>query len=98
MGTGGARTCENCRYWRPHRFYEGIGVCTVKWPWRMTLAEDSCENWEPLIIDKPGFYWCHTCKQRVGPEDFGEHLRKGHRLYPSVYLEPEVKEELHPVE
>jgi len=92
------KKCKNCKYWRPHVFYEGIGVCTYKWPWKMTFEDDSCEHFEPIKIDKPGFYWCATCRTRVTPEDYMYHLAKGHRLYPMPYVEPEVKEELYSVE
>ncbi len=79
-------------------FYEGIGVCTYAWPWKMTFDDDSCEHFEQIKIDKPGFYWCATCRTRVTPEDYIDHLKRGHRLYPMPYLEPEVKEELYSVE
>ncbi len=89
------RKCATCKYWRPHPHYPYVGMCMFHR--KITLEDDSCENWEPVEIREGEFYWCSTCKTRVTWEEARELVRKGHRIHLGAYLEPDIREEIYSV-
>ena len=86
------RGCATCRWWRPHFHYPSIGYCVRHG--RLTLDEDSCEEWEPLRVERGKFYWCLDCRRRLSWEEAEIFLRRGARVYESAYVDPDVREEI----
>ncbi len=85
--------CSLCRNWRPHIFYPVLGYCTVKG--RLTFDDDWCESFMRISYDEERFYWCLTCRMRLTSQEAREHASKGHKVYLSGYIDPDVREEIY---
>lgn len=85
--------CSTCDYWRPHVHYGVVGLCT-RWG-KMTHQDDYCQEWKPVDLRSQEYYWCYTCKMRVTREEAESHASRGHRVYKSAYVDPDVKEEIY---
>jgi len=90
--SGGKGRCGACNWWRPHVIYSYIGLCTLHS--RMTLEDDSCKDYTPLKLDSE-YYWCVTCRMRLTREEAVEHASRGHRIYRSAYVDPDIREEIY---
>lgn len=61
----------------------------------MTFDDDVCDKHESLNPKSGSFYWCLDCRMRLEGEEAVEHLSRGHRVYRSAYLEPDIREEIY---
>ncbi len=84
--------CPACRWWGPHYHYPALGLCRLRL--EITSEDHGCWDWEPVRVEPGRFYWCNTCRMRVSWEEARGHLRRGHRVYESAYVEPDVREEI----
>lgn len=89
-----ARVCSSCRHWSPHALYPYVGFCRIHSA--VTFDDYSCPSFERLSVDNgAGFYWCLDCRTRLPGDEAARHLRMGHRVYRSAYLEPDIREEIY---
>jgi len=77
-------TCETCKYWAPHIYYNDVGICKLH---GLQFSKGMCSDYKDLEIEKDKFYWCSKCKTDVYSEE--AYLHKGHNLYSEVYEDPE---------
>ncbi len=85
--------CHSCAHWRPHIFYPILGLCSVRGV--LTFEDDWCEHYKPLSYGEDRFYWCVTCRMRLTAVEAREHASRGHKVYLSGYIDPDVREEIY---
>ncbi len=84
--------CGSCDMWRPHVMYGYIGYCKLHS--KITFEDDSCSSYRPLQLDSE-YYWCLTCRMRLTREEAPLHISRGHRVYKSAYVDPDIREEIY---
>ncbi|BAF34794.1 hypothetical protein APE_1473a [Aeropyrum pernix K1] len=89
----GRGSCSMCFHWSPHALYPYVGYCRLHRT--VTFDDYWCEDFREMRVEKGGFYWCLTCRTRLSWEEAAEHFKRGHRVYRSAYLEPDIREEIY---
>ena len=72
--------------------YGYLGYCTLHS--RLTFEDETCSQYAPIRFDSE-YYWCITCRMRLTREEALEHASRGHRVYKSAYVDPDIREEIY---
>jgi hypothetical protein len=70
-----------------------VGLCGLRGV--LTFEDDYCSGYTPVSYEDGRFYWCLTCRMRVTGEEARMHAARGHKVYLSGYIDPDVREEIY---